>query len=126
MTDEVVPVRSRPEVQSLLRLLNNLNKKIIMETLYLIIGAIIVLAAVGGVVVSKVSSKISSIEEDLRMNENKDKHLYNYVEEIQRNAHLRIDETQRNMDQQVQEVYRQLDSRLDKLENKLKPASQKK
>ncbi len=92
-----------------------------METLYLITGAIIVLAAVGGVVVSKVLSKISSIKEDLRMNENKDKHLYNHVEEIQRDAHLRMDEIQRNTDQQFQEVYRQLDSRLDKLENKLKP-----
>jgi len=98
-----------------------------METLYLIIGAIVVLAAVGGAVVSKALNRISSIEKDLRVNEDKDKYLYDHVNEIERNSHLRIDEIQRNTDQQFQEVYRQVDSRLDKLENKLKqPVSSKK
>ncbi len=126
MADEAVPVRSRLEVQSLLRLFNNLNLKTIMETLYLIMGAIAVLATVGVVVVSKLSTKISNIQEDLRLNENKDKYIYQHVEDLERNLHLRIDEVKREADQQFQEVYRQLDSRLDKLENKLKSASQKK
>jgi len=79
-----------------------------METVYFLLGIVIVLAAAGVIGVLIAFSKLKQLKQEIISFEHNIEHIHRIFDEI----HNKINNTS-------SEIYRHIDSRLDKLESKL-------